>query len=82
MKQACEELRRLHDDDQREVADMRMLHQQVPLGLSIYMHVYADTDENTCTVTNISRWILSAHAVVLARSLPSQTALEIQSFGS
>ncbi|XP_054623155.1 disks large homolog 5-like isoform X2 [Dunckerocampus dactyliophorus] len=27
-KQACEELRRLHDDDQREVADMRMLHQQ------------------------------------------------------
>lgn len=30
LKQACEELRRLHDDDQREVADMRMLHQQVP----------------------------------------------------
>uniref|UniRef100_A0A8C5I0L8 Disks large homolog 5-like n=1 Tax=Gouania willdenowi TaxID=441366 RepID=A0A8C5I0L8_GOUWI len=29
IKQACEELRRLHDDDQREVADMRMLHQQV-----------------------------------------------------
>ncbi|XP_077595272.1 disks large homolog 5-like isoform X1 [Stigmatopora nigra] len=28
-KQACEELRRLRDDDQREVADMRMLHQQV-----------------------------------------------------
>ncbi|XP_061911425.1 disks large homolog 5-like isoform X1 [Entelurus aequoreus] len=28
-KQACEELRRLHDDDQRDVADMRMLHQQV-----------------------------------------------------
>uniref|UniRef100_A0A667YJW2 Discs large MAGUK scaffold protein 5 n=1 Tax=Myripristis murdjan TaxID=586833 RepID=A0A667YJW2_9TELE len=29
VKQACEELRRLRDDDQREVADMRMLHQQV-----------------------------------------------------
>lgn len=29
VKQVCEELRRLHDDDQREVADMRMLHQQV-----------------------------------------------------
>ncbi|CAG5905331.1 unnamed protein product [Menidia menidia] len=29
VKQACEELRRLHEDDQREVADMRMLHQQV-----------------------------------------------------
>uniref|UniRef100_A0A672Z8S6 Disks large homolog 5-like n=1 Tax=Sphaeramia orbicularis TaxID=375764 RepID=A0A672Z8S6_9TELE len=29
LKQACEELRRLHEDDQREVADMRMLHQQV-----------------------------------------------------
>ncbi|XP_041830353.1 disks large homolog 5-like isoform X2 [Melanotaenia boesemani] len=29
MKQACEELRRLHEGDQREVADMRMLHQQV-----------------------------------------------------
>ncbi|XP_075999678.1 disks large homolog 5-like isoform X2 [Genypterus blacodes] len=29
MKQACEELRRLRDDDQREVADMRVLHQQV-----------------------------------------------------
>ncbi|XP_031170939.1 disks large homolog 5-like isoform X2 [Sander lucioperca] len=29
LKQACEELRRLHDDDQREVAEMRMLHQQV-----------------------------------------------------
>nr|XP_057918284.1 disks large homolog 5-like isoform X2 [Doryrhamphus excisus] len=28
-KQACEELRRLRDDDRREVADMRMLHQQV-----------------------------------------------------
>lgn len=34
VKQACEELRRLHDDDQREVADMRMLHQQVPVQLS------------------------------------------------
>lgn len=29
VKQVCEELRRLHEDDQREVADMRMLHQQV-----------------------------------------------------
>uniref|UniRef100_A0A672H3H5 Discs, large homolog 5b (Drosophila), tandem duplicate 1 n=1 Tax=Salarias fasciatus TaxID=181472 RepID=A0A672H3H5_SALFA len=29
VKQACEELRRLREDDQREVADMRMLHQQV-----------------------------------------------------
>ncbi|XP_077406294.1 disks large homolog 5-like isoform X2 [Vanacampus margaritifer] len=28
-KQTCEELRRLRDDDQREVADMRVLHQQV-----------------------------------------------------
>ncbi|XP_068610419.1 disks large homolog 5-like [Brachionichthys hirsutus] len=28
-KQACEELRRLHGDNQREVADMRTLHQQV-----------------------------------------------------
>lgn len=31
VKQVCEELRRLHEDDQREVADMRMLHQQVPM---------------------------------------------------
>ncbi|KAK7918612.1 hypothetical protein WMY93_009896 [Mugilogobius chulae] len=31
VKQACDELRRLHEDDQREVADMRMLHQQVRL---------------------------------------------------
>lgn len=30
-KQACEELRRLHNDDQREVADMRMLQKQVPV---------------------------------------------------
>lgn len=29
VKQACDELRRHHEDDQREVADMRMLHQQV-----------------------------------------------------
>ncbi|XP_034049310.1 disks large homolog 5-like isoform X2 [Thalassophryne amazonica] len=29
LKQTCEELRRLHDDDQREVADLRILHQQV-----------------------------------------------------
>lgn len=36
VKQACEELRRLHDDDQREVADMRMLHQQVPVQLEIH----------------------------------------------
>lgn len=28
-KQNCEELRRLRDDHQREVADMRLLHQQV-----------------------------------------------------
>ncbi|XP_077358861.1 disks large homolog 5-like isoform X2 [Festucalex cinctus] len=28
-KQTCEELRRLRDNDQREVADMRVLHQQV-----------------------------------------------------
>ncbi|XP_037836590.1 disks large homolog 5 isoform X2 [Kryptolebias marmoratus] len=27
--QACEELRRIHEDDQREVADMRMLQQQL-----------------------------------------------------
>lgn len=32
VKQVCEELRRLHEDDQREVADMRMLHQQVPVA--------------------------------------------------
>lgn len=31
VKQACEELRRLHNDDQREVADMRMLQKQVPV---------------------------------------------------
>lgn len=31
VKQACEELRRLHDEDQREVSDMRMLHQQVSI---------------------------------------------------
>lgn len=35
VKLACEELRRLHDDDQREVADMRMLHQQVPVLLML-----------------------------------------------
>ncbi|XP_077959561.1 disks large homolog 5 [Gasterosteus aculeatus] len=29
MKQACEEMRRLREDDQREVAEMRILHQQV-----------------------------------------------------
>ncbi|XP_029313034.1 disks large homolog 5-like isoform X3 [Cottoperca gobio] len=29
VKQACEELRRLREEDQREVAEMRMLHQQV-----------------------------------------------------
>ncbi|KAM9426415.1 disks large homolog 5-like [Pholidichthys leucotaenia] len=29
LKQACEELRRLHEDDQREVDDMKLLHQQV-----------------------------------------------------
>lgn len=43
-KQACEELRRLHEDDQREVADMRMLQQQVPMPLVIlaivkYVHL-------------------------------------------
>lgn len=32
VKQVCEELRRLHEDDQREVTDMRMLHQQVPVA--------------------------------------------------
>ncbi|XP_068161140.1 disks large homolog 5-like [Antennarius striatus] len=32
VKQACDELRRLHSDDQREVADMRMLHHQVMRG--------------------------------------------------
>lgn len=39
VKQACEELRRLHDDDQREVADMRMLHQQVSVEFT-FMLVY------------------------------------------
>ncbi|XP_014891296.1 disks large homolog 5-like isoform X2 [Poecilia latipinna] len=29
VKQTCEELRRLHEEDQREVADMRLLYQQV-----------------------------------------------------
>ncbi|XP_054898928.1 disks large homolog 5-like isoform X3 [Poeciliopsis prolifica] len=28
-KQTCEELRRLHEEDQREMAEMRLLHQQV-----------------------------------------------------
>ncbi|KAL0964827.1 hypothetical protein UPYG_G00329540 [Umbra pygmaea] len=29
LKQGCEEMRRLHEDDQRELVDMRLLHQQV-----------------------------------------------------
>uniref|UniRef100_A0A674B7K6 Discs large MAGUK scaffold protein 5 n=1 Tax=Salmo trutta TaxID=8032 RepID=A0A674B7K6_SALTR len=29
VKQSCEEMRRLHDEDQRELGDMRLLHQQV-----------------------------------------------------
>lgn len=29
LKQSCEELRRLHSEDQREVADMRLQQQQV-----------------------------------------------------
>lgn len=35
IKQACEELRRLHDDDQREVADMRLLQKQVPVLFTV-----------------------------------------------
>lgn len=35
MKQACEEMRRLREDDQREVAEMRILHQQVPVQPSV-----------------------------------------------
>lgn len=30
LKQSCEELRRLHSDDQKEVADMRLQQQEVP----------------------------------------------------
>lgn len=44
LKQACEELRRLHDDDQREVADMKMLHQQVPVQLAICFNAYTPRD--------------------------------------
>uniref|UniRef100_A0A674PCF6 Discs large MAGUK scaffold protein 5 n=1 Tax=Takifugu rubripes TaxID=31033 RepID=A0A674PCF6_TAKRU len=42
IKQACEELRRLHDDDQREVADMRLLQKQV-LGTSDVLNKLYDT---------------------------------------
>lgn len=35
IKQACEELRRLHDDDQREVADMRLLQKQVLVEFTV-----------------------------------------------
>lgn len=35
IKQACEELRRLHDDDQREVADMRLLQKQVLVQFTV-----------------------------------------------
>lgn len=38
VKQACDELRRHHEDDQREVADMRMLHQQVTQPFEKYKH--------------------------------------------
>lgn len=42
IKQACEELRRLHDDDQREVADMRLLQKQVLLQFTVTLLNYKD----------------------------------------
>lgn len=47
VKQACEELRRLHEDDQREVTDMRILHQQVPVH-SINIHSFYSTLKFYC----------------------------------
>uniref|UniRef100_A0A3Q4BG75 Uncharacterized protein n=1 Tax=Mola mola TaxID=94237 RepID=A0A3Q4BG75_MOLML len=45
VKQACEDLRRLHDDGQREVADMRMLQKQVVMreGTSDVLNKLYDT---------------------------------------
>lgn len=37
VKESCEELRRVHEEDQREVADMRLLHQQVYQYFYFYM---------------------------------------------
>lgn len=33
LKQSCEELKRLHSEDQKEVADMRLQQQQVTLNI-------------------------------------------------
>lgn len=35
LQQTCDELRRIHDSDQREVADMRMQQQQVEIAHEI-----------------------------------------------
>lgn len=42
IKQTCEELRRLHDDDQREVADMRLIQKQVLLQFTVSLLNYKD----------------------------------------
>lgn len=53
VKQVCEELRRLHEDDQREVADMRMLHQQVPVESALVLEQLLRTAYSTCAVSLI-----------------------------
>lgn len=72
VKQACEELRRLHNDDQREVADMRMLQKQVPVEsicLAFWLSQHCSTGQSILLQTapkihyvelhiwNRSRWL-------------------------
>lgn len=38
LKQSCEELKRLHGQDQKELADLRLQQQQVPLKARAHTH--------------------------------------------
>lgn len=62
LKQSCEELQRLHGQDQKELADLRLQQQQVPLKHEhAHKHAHIQTQEGKHTGACVAGQMLRGH---------------------
>lgn len=70
LKQSCEELKRLHGQDQKELADLRLQQQQVPLKARAQAQAQAQAGKRTgtCVAGQMLRGHESPTVIKLMRS--------------
>lgn len=80
LKQSCEELKRLHGQDQKELADLRLQQQQVPLKARAHTRAQAQAQAVKRTGTCVAGQMLRGHesptVIKLMRSRWSWAATE------